>query len=86
MPVLLRRERRDHHPDQPSLASGALTGGSPTAVRDGCPLRFRAIMMTTMGALVRGLPLGISVGSELRRLLGIAIVVIVSRMLTLFTT
>ena len=43
-------------------------------------------MMTTMGALFRGLPLGISVGSELRRLLGIAIVVIVSRMLTLFTT
>ena len=53
-------------------------------------LRFRPIMMTTMAALFGGLPLaiGMGVGSELRRPLGIAIVggLIVSQMLTLFTT
>jgi multidrug efflux pump len=53
-------------------------------------LRFRPIMMTTMAALFGGLPLaiGMGVGSELRKPLGIAIVggLIVSQMLTLFTT
>jgi multidrug efflux pump len=53
-------------------------------------LRFRPIMMTTMAALFGGLPLaiGMGVGSELRRPLGITIVggLIVSQMLTLFTT
>jgi len=53
-------------------------------------LRFRPIMMTTMAALLGGLPLalGTGTGSELRRPLGITIVegLIVSQMLTLFTT
>jgi multidrug efflux pump subunit AcrB len=53
-------------------------------------LRFRPIMMTTMAALLGGLPLalGAGVGSELRRPLGIAIVggLIFSQMLTLYTT
>jgi multidrug efflux pump len=53
-------------------------------------LRFRPIMMTTMAALLGGLPLalGHGTGAELRRPLGIAIVggLIVSQMLTLYTT
>jgi multidrug efflux pump subunit AcrB len=53
-------------------------------------LRFRPIMMTTMAALLGGLPLalGSGTGSELRRPLGIAIVggLLLSQMLTLFTT
>src|SRR5262249_2489863 len=53
-------------------------------------LRFRPIMMTTMAALLGGLPLalGSGTGSELRRPLGIAIVggLLVSQLLTLYTT
>jgi HAE1 family hydrophobic/amphiphilic exporter-1 len=53
-------------------------------------LRFRPIMMTTMCAIVAGLPLAIGqgAGSELRRPLGIAIVggLLVSQFLTLYTT
>jgi multidrug efflux pump subunit AcrB len=53
-------------------------------------LRFRPILMTTMAALLGALPLalGTGVGSELRRPLGITIVggLILSQMLTLFTT
>jgi multidrug efflux pump subunit AcrB len=60
------------------------------AIRQACLLRFRPILMTTLAALLGGLPLalGHGVGSELRRPLGIAIVggLIFSQMLTLFTT
>ena len=60
------------------------------AIYDACILRFRPIMMTTMAALLGGLPLalGSGTGSELHRPLGITIVggLIVSQMLTLFTT
>ena len=60
------------------------------AIYESCLLRFRPIMMTTMAALLGGLPLAIGggTGSELRRPLGIAIVagLIVSQMMTLFTT
>jgi multidrug efflux pump len=60
------------------------------AIYDACILRFRPIMMTTMAALLGGLPLalGRGTGSELHRPLGITIVggLIVSQMLTLFTT
>jgi len=53
-------------------------------------LRFRPIMMTTMAALLRELPiaLGCGAGSELRRLLGIAIVggLLASQFLMLHTT
>ncbi|MDB4957311.1 MAG: Cobalt-zinc-cadmium resistance protein CzcA, partial [Myxococcales bacterium] len=55
-----------------------------------CLLRFRPIMMTTMAALLGGLPLalGSGTGSELRRPLGITIVggLLVSQVLTLYTT
>ena len=60
------------------------------AIFEACLLRFRPIMMTTLAALLGALPLalGTGVGSELRRPLGIAIVggLIVSQMLTLYTT
>jgi multidrug efflux pump len=60
------------------------------AIYDACLLRFRPIMMTTMAALLGGLPLalGSGTGSELHRPLGITIVggLIVSQALTLFTT
>jgi multidrug efflux pump len=60
------------------------------AIYDACLLRFRPIMMTTMAALLAGLPLalGTGFGSELRRPLGIAMVggLLVSQVLTLYTT
>jgi multidrug efflux pump len=63
---------------------------SRAAIFEACLLRFRPIMMTTMAALLGALPLaiGFGEGGELRRPLGIAIVggLIVSQMLTLFTT
>ncbi|MEO8432813.1 MAG: multidrug efflux RND transporter permease subunit [Acidobacteriota bacterium] len=66
-------------------------GKSPEeAIFQACLLRFRPITMTTMAALLGGLPLAIGggTGSELRKPLGIAIVggLIFSQMLTLFTT
>jgi multidrug efflux pump len=60
------------------------------AIYQACLLRFRPIMMTTMAALLGGLPLalGSGIGSELRRPLGISMVggLIVSQVLTLYTT
>jgi len=60
------------------------------AIYEACLLRFRPITMTTMAALLGGLPLalGTGTGSELHRPLGITIVggLIVSQALTLFTT
>ena len=60
------------------------------AIYQACLLRFRPIMMTTLAAMFGGLPLaiGMGVGSELRKPLGITIVggLLVSQMLTLFTT
>ena len=66
-------------------------GKSPVdAIYEACLLRFRPIMMTTMAALLGGLPLaiGAGVGSELRRPLGITIVggLLLSQLLTLYTT
>jgi len=66
-------------------------GKSPRdAIYEACVLRFRPIMMTTMAALLGGLPLALATGtgSELRRPLGLTIVggLIVSQALTLFTT
>jgi multidrug efflux pump len=70
-------ERRDHKSPKDAVFQASL-------------LRFRPIMMTTMAALLGGVPLaiGTGMGSELRRPLGIAIVggLIVSQMLTLYTT
>ncbi len=66
-------------------------GKTPAAaIYQACLLRFRPIMMTTMAALLGGLPLalGSGTGSELRRPLGITIVggLILSQLLTLYTT
>jgi multidrug efflux pump subunit AcrB len=67
------------------------TGKDPAeSIYEACLRRFRPIMMTTMAALLGGLPLalGTGTGSELRRPLGITIVggLIMSQALTLFTT
>jgi len=63
---------------------------SEESIYQACLLRFRPIMMTTMAALLGALPLaiGMGTGSELRRPLGVSIVggLILSQMLTLFTT
>jgi multidrug efflux pump len=60
------------------------------SIYQACLLRFRPIMMTTMAALLGGVPLalGSGTGSELRRPLGITIVggLILSQILTLYTT
>ncbi len=60
------------------------------AIYQACLLRFRPILMTTMAALLGGLPLalGTGTGSELRRPLGVTIVggLILSQILTLYTT
>jgi multidrug efflux pump len=67
-------------------------GGKPPAeaIYQACLLRFRPIMMTTMAALLGGLPLalGSGTGAELRRPLGITIVggLLLSQLLTLYTT
>jgi multidrug efflux pump len=63
---------------------------STEAMYEACQLRFRPIMMTTMAALLAGIPLafGSGMGSELRRPLGITMVggLLVSQVLTLYTT
>lgn len=63
---------------------------SRDAIYEAAVLRFRPIMMTTMAAMLGAVPLavGMGVGSELRRPLGVAIIggLIVSQMLTLYTT
>jgi multidrug efflux pump len=73
----LEAEREEHKPPE-------------EAIYQACLLRFRPIMMTTMAALLGGLPLalGSGTGAELRRQLGITIVggLILSQMLTLYTT
>jgi hydrophobe/amphiphile efflux-1 (HAE1) family protein len=60
------------------------------SIYEACLMRYRPIMMTTMAALLGGLPLalGTGAGSELRRPLGIAIVggLLLSQFLTLYTT
>ncbi|HVX75555.1 MAG TPA: multidrug efflux RND transporter permease subunit [Bradyrhizobium sp.] len=70
-------EREEHLPSEQSIRKAAL-------------LRFRPIMMTTMAALLGGVPLmlGTGTGSEIRQPLGYAMVggLIVSQALTLFTT
>ncbi|MBO0797608.1 MAG: multidrug efflux RND transporter permease subunit [Blastocatellia bacterium] len=74
-----------------ALAAERNEGRSPAqAIYQACLLRFRPILMTTMAAIFGALPLalGRGTGSELRRPLGITIIggLIVSQMLTLFTT
>jgi multidrug efflux pump subunit AcrB len=63
---------------------------SKNAIYQACLLRFRPILMTTMAAMLGGLPLalGTGTGSEMRRPLGITIVggLLLSQVLTLYTT
>jgi multidrug efflux pump len=63
---------------------------STEAIYEASLLRFRPIMMTTMAALLAGIPLAVGhgIGSELRRPLGIAMVggLLLSQVLTLYTT
>jgi multidrug efflux pump subunit AcrB len=66
-------------------------GATPlAAIRQACLLRFRPIFMTTMAAMLAGIPLmvGTGAGSELRRPLGFAMVggLALSQILTLYTT
>ena len=60
------------------------------AIHEACLLRFRPILMTTMCALLAGVPLmlGAGIGSEIRQPLGYAVVggLLVSQLMTLFTT
>ncbi|HUY92103.1 MAG TPA: multidrug efflux RND transporter permease subunit [Pirellulales bacterium] len=74
-----------------ALEAQRTEGKSPTdAIYEACLLRFRPIMMTTLAALLGGVPLafGGGVGSELRKPLGVTIIggLIFSQMLTLYTT
>jgi multidrug efflux pump len=74
-----------------ALEAERVEGKSPEeAIYQACLLRFRPIMMTTMAALLGGVPLafGTGMGAELRRPLGITIIggLIFSQILTLFTT
>jgi HAE1 family hydrophobic/amphiphilic exporter-1 len=66
-------------------------GKSPLeAIHEACIIRFRPIMMTTMAALMAGLPiaLGYGAGAESRRPLGLAVVggLLFSQSLTLYVT
>ncbi len=74
-----------------ALAAEREEGMEPEeAIYQACLLRFRPILMTTLAAMLGGLPLalGTGTGAELRRPLGIAIVggLILSQLLTLYTT
>jgi multidrug efflux pump len=74
-----------------AIAAERDQGKSPEeAIFQACLLRFRPITMTTMAAMLGGLPLalGLGTGAELRRPLGISIVggLLFSQMLTLYTT
>jgi hydrophobic/amphiphilic exporter-1 (mainly G- bacteria), HAE1 family len=66
-------------------------GKTPTeAIYEGCVIRFRPIMMTTMAALLGSVPiaLGYGAGGEARRPLGLAVVggLVVSQLITLYLT
>jgi hydrophobe/amphiphile efflux-1 (HAE1) family protein len=74
-----------------ALEAERVEGLSPLeAMVRACKMRFRPILMTTLAALLGGLPLalGTGIGSELRKPLGIAIVggLLVSQLVTMFTT
>jgi multidrug efflux pump len=74
-----------------ALETSRRGGTSPEeAIRSACLVRFRPIMMTTMAAMLGALPVALAsgIGSELRQPLGVAIVggLLVSQILTLFTT
>ena len=85
-----RQEERDHA-DRFRARSRAQHGKTPAeAIYEGCLIRFRPIMMTTMAALLGALPiaLGFGAGGEARRPLGLAVVggLLVSQLITLYLT
>src|SRR5216683_883028 len=88
--IMMGRNRSRHAWVMASVAERDQGLSPPEAITQACLLRFRPIMMTTMAALLGGLPLalGQGTGSELRRPLGISIVggLLVSQVLTLYTT
>jgi multidrug efflux pump subunit AcrB len=74
-----------------AISARAERGVPPlAAIREACLLRFRPILMTTMAAMLAGVPLalGAGTGSELRQPLGYSMVggLAVSQLLTLYTT
>jgi len=74
-----------------ALDAQRMEGKEPeAAIYQGCMVRFRPIMMTTMAALMGTLPiaLGLGAGAEARRPLGLAVVggLMVSQLLTLYFT
>ncbi len=86
-----RQEERDHDDRLRARGRARARACRPSeSIYQACLLRFRPIMMTTMAALLGGLPLalGSGTGSELRRPLGITIVggLLLSQVLTLYTT
>jgi multidrug efflux pump subunit AcrB len=92
-PADRHRQEERHHDGRlrhRGRARAASVAACRCAIRQACLLRFRPIMMTTMAALLGGVPLmlGHGTGSELRQPLGYAMVggLIVSQALTLFTT
>jgi HAE1 family hydrophobic/amphiphilic exporter-1 len=74
-----------------ALEAERTEGKSPTdAIYEGCMIRFRPIMMTTMAALLGAVPVAVGLGSggEARRPLGLAVVggLVVSQLITLYLT
>jgi len=95
-PLLVGIERRDRLVYAEYVEGAVFVGqrervlSTEKALHEACRLRFRPILMTTMCALLGGVPLmlGTGIGSEIRQPLGYAIVggLLVSQLLTLFTT
>ena len=90
-PADRHREEERHHAGRLRAAAERNEGLTPEdAIYQACVLRFRPILMTTMAALLGGVPLmlGTGAGSEIRQPLGYAIVggLLLSQLLTLFTT
>jgi HAE1 family hydrophobic/amphiphilic exporter-1 len=74
-----------------ALEAERVHGKTPAeAIYEGCVIRFRPIMMTTMAALLGALPIafGLGAGGEARRPLGLAVVggLLVSQLITLYLT
>jgi hydrophobic/amphiphilic exporter-1 (mainly G- bacteria), HAE1 family len=85
------REEERHHADRLRARGGAASGLTPErAIYEGCLIRFRPIMMTTMAALLGAVPiaLGYGAGGEARQPLGLVVVggLLFSQLVTLYLT